>query len=145
MFGDKPTNAYSTSYTNIKEQEADRIAIVYAALAGYDPRASATIWEKQYQGIEQYAFYRSHPANPQRVQANRYASNLVMKHFTRGVVSQNVDKVLKCNELFCNTPMSEIAKDGSGGGVIKTLEVLGDYYLKNKQAKEEKKPTKLTH
>ena len=139
VFGDKPTNAYSTSYTNIKEQEADRIAIVYAALAGYDPRASATIWEKQYQGIEQYAFYRSHPANPQRVQANRYASNLVMKHFTRGVVSPNVDKVLKCNELFCNTPMSEIAKDGSGGGVIKTLEVLGDYYLKNKQAKEEKK------
>ena len=139
VFGDKPTNAYSTSYTNIKEQEADRIAIVYAALAGYDPRASATIWERQYQGIEQYAFYRSHPANPQRVQANRYASNLVMKHFTRGVVSQNVDKVLKCNELFCNTPMSEIAKDGSGGGVIKTLEVLGDYYLKNKQAKEEKK------
>jgi Zn-dependent protease with chaperone function len=139
VFGDKPTGAYTTSFKNIHEQEADRIAIVYTALAGFDPRASATIWEKQYQGIEQYAFYRSHPANPQRVQANRYAANLVMKHFTRGVVHPNVEKVLKCNELFCNTSMSEIAEDGSGGGVLKTLEVLGDYYIKNKQAKEEKK------
>ena len=120
VFGDKPTDAYATSFKNIHEQEADRIAIVYTALAGFDPRASATIWEKQNQGIEQYAFYRSHPANPQRVQANRYAANLVMKHFTRGVVHPHVEKVLKCNELFCNTSMSEIAEDGSGGGVLKT-------------------------
>ena len=35
--------------------------------------------------------------------------------------------------------MSEIAEDGSGGGILKTLEVLSDYYIKNKQAKEEKK------
>ena len=139
VFGDKPTQEYATSFTNINEQEADRIAIVYTALAGFDPRGSATVWEKQFQGIEQYAFYRSHPANPKRVKANRYASNLVMKHFTRGVVNPNTAKVLKCNELFCNTSVAELAEDGSGGGVLKSLEVLGDMYIKNQQAKKEKK------
>ena len=139
VFGDKPTQEYATSFTNINEQEADRIAIVYTALAGFDPRGSATVWEKQFQGIEQYAFYRSHPANPKRVKANRYASNLVMKHFTRGVVNSNTEKVLKCNELFCNTSVVELAEDGSGGGVLKSLEVLGDMYIKNQQAKKEKK------
>lgn len=139
VFGDKPTQEYATSFTNINEQEADRIAIVYTALAGFDPRGSATVWEKQFQGIEQYAFYRSHPANPKRVKANRYASNLVMKHFTRGVVNSNTEKVLKCNELFCNTSVAELAEDGSGGGVLKSLEVLGDMYIKNQQAKKEKK------
>ena len=139
VFGDKPTQEYATSFTNINEQEADRIAIVYTALAGFDPRGSATVWEKQFQGIEQYAFYRSHPANPKRVKANRYASNLVMKHFTRGVVNPNTAKVLKCNELFCNTSVADLAEDGSGGGVLKSLEVLGDMYIKNQQAKKEKK------
>ena len=139
VFGDKPTQEYATSFTNINEQEADRIAIVYTALAGFDPRGSATVWEKQFQGIEQYAFYRSHPANPKRVKANRYASNLVMKHFTRGVVNPNTAKVLKCSELFCNTSVADLAEDGSGGGVLKSLEVLGDMYIKNQQAKKEKK------
>ncbi|MDA9171112.1 M48 family metallopeptidase [Alphaproteobacteria bacterium] len=139
VFGDKPSSAYTTAFTNVNEQEADRVAIIYTALAGFDPRGSATIWEKQFQGIEQYAFYRSHPANPQRVKANRFASKKVMKYFTRGVVNPDVEKILKCNELFCNTSLADLSKDGSGGGVLKSLEVIGDLYIKNKQAKEEKK------
>ena len=70
-----------------------------------------TIWEKQFQGIEQYAFYRSHPANPQRVKANRYASNKIKKHYIKGKVNPNVDKILKCNELFCNTSIANLSKD----------------------------------
>ena len=61
-----------------------------------------------------------------------------MKHFTRGVVNPNTAKVLKCNELFCNTSVAELAEDGSGGGVLKSLEVLGDMYIKNQQAKMER-------
>lgn len=139
VFGDKPTQEYATSFTNINEQEADRIAIIYTALAGFDPRGSATIWEKQFQGIEQYAFYRSHPANPQRVKSNRHASNLVMKHFTRGVVNPNTEEILKCNELFCNTSIADLAEDGSGGGVLKSLEVIADAIIKNEQAEDERK------
>ena len=70
------------------------------ALAGFDPRGSATIWEKQFQGIEHYAFYRSHPANPQRVKANRYASNKIKKHYIKGKVNPNVDKSLNVMNCF---------------------------------------------
>ena len=120
VFGDKPSTGYKTAFTNINEQEADRIAIIYTALAGFNPIGSVTIWEKEFQGIEQYAFYRSHPANPQRVKANRYASSKVMKYYNKGIVNSNVEKVLKCNELFCNNSLAELSKEGSGGGVLKT-------------------------
>ena len=63
----------------------------------------------------------------------------ILKYYTRGVVNPNVEKVLKCNELFCNTSIADLSKDGSGGGVLKTIEVIGDILLKNKQIKEEKK------
>ena len=139
VFGDKPSTGYKTAFTNINEQEADRIAIIYTALAGFNPIGSVTIWEKEFQGIEQYAFYRSHPANPQRVKANRYASSKVMKYYNKGIVNSNVEKVLKCNELFCNNSLAELSKEGSGGGVLKTIEVIGDSLIKNKQVKEEKK------
>ncbi len=139
VFGDKPSSGYTTAFTNVNEQEADRIAIVYTALAGFDPRGSATIWEKQFQGIEQYAFYRSHPANPQRVTANRFASQKVMKYFTRGIVNPNVEKILKCNELFCNRSVADNFKEGSGAGFFKCLEVIVDVAAKDKKAKQEKK------
>ena len=138
VFGDKPSTGYATSFTNIMEQEADRIAIIYTALAGFNPNGGATIWEKRPQGIEQYAFYRSHPANDQRAKAVRYASSKIMKYYKRGVVNPNVEKILQCNELFCKKGGTRLA-DGKGGGFIKSLEVIADAVVKNKAIKKEKK------
>ena len=138
VFGDKPSTGYATSFTNIMEQEADRIAIIYTALAGFDPRGGATIWEKRPQGVEQYAFYRSHPANDQRAKAVRYASSKIMKYYKRGVVNPNVEKILQCNELFCKKGGTRLA-DGKGGGFIKSLEVIADAVVKNQAIKKEKK------
>ena len=140
VFGDKPTGEYATSFTNINEQEADRIAIVYTALAGFNPMGSVTIWEKRpSEGVAQYAFYRSHPANPQRANSNRYAAQQVMKHYSANIINPDVEKVLSCNELFCKTEGSEELEDGKGGGLLKTFELALDYSLKNIEAKEEKK------
>ena len=137
--GKKPSEGYAKSFTNINEQEADRIAIIYTALAGYDPRASSTIWAKRPSSIQDYAFYRTHPPNTQRSKANSLATNKILKYYTRGVVNPNVEKVLKCNALFCNRSLADLSKDGSGGGVLKTIEVIGDILLKNQKIKEEKK------
>ena len=49
VFGKKPTKCQRTILQILMEQEADRIGIVYTALAGFDPCASATYWEKQSQ------------------------------------------------------------------------------------------------
>ena len=138
VFGDKPTSIEKTVFTNISEQEADRVGIVYSALAGFDPCASATYWEKQKTSIKDYAFFRTHPVNPQRASANRKACAVVKKYYTRGQVNPDVEKVLKCNELFCNSKGLNL-KGGEGGGVVALLGVLADTYSKNEEAKKEKK------
>ena len=71
-------------------------------------------------------------ANPQRVTANRFASQKVMKYFTRGIVNSNVEKILKCNELFCNRSVADNFKEGSGAGFLKCLEVIVDVAAKDK-------------
>jgi hypothetical protein len=136
--GDKASSGYAKSFTNINEQEADRIAIIYTALAGYDPRGGATIWERRPTSIQEYAFYRTHPPSDQRAKAVRYASNKILKYYTRGIVNPNVDKILQCNELFCNKGGTKLV-DGKGGGVLKSLEVIADAVAKNKAIKREKK------
>jgi len=138
VFGDKPTSVEKTVFTNISEQEADRVGIVYTALAGFDPCASATYWEKQKTNISSYAFFRTHPANPQRAGANRKACGVVNKYYTKGQVNPNVDKILKCNELFCNSKGLNL-KGGEGGGVVALLGVFADTYSKNEEVKKEKK------
>jgi len=138
VFGEKPTSIEKTVFTNINEQEADRVGIVYTALAGFDPCASATYWEKQKTNISSYAFFRTHPANPQRASANRKACGVVNKYYTKGKVNPDVEKILKCNELFCNSKGLNL-KGGEGGGVVALLGVLADTYSKNEKAKKEKK------
>jgi hypothetical protein len=139
VFGDKPTDGYSTSFTNVNEQEADRVAIIYTALAGFNPTGGATVFEKRPETIEAYTFYRTHPANTQRAKAIRQASSRVMKYYTAGVVNPNAEKVLKCNELFRNQSVADNFKEGEGAGLFKCLEVLVDAADKNKKIKQEKK------
>lgn len=138
VLGDKPTFAYSTSFTNTMEQEADRVGIVYTALAGYDPCASATFWEKRQTYLEEYTIFRTHPANPQRSAANRQACAAVGKYYTAGEVHPDVEAVLKCNELFCNIS-SDGLKGGEGGGVVAVIELLADTIIKNELAEDERK------
>ena len=57
-----------------------------------------------------------------------------MKYYKRGVVNPNVEKILQCNELFCNRTGTRLA-DGKGGGVLKTLEVIADAVVKNELTK----------
>ena len=138
VFGKKPTNVQRTIFTNIMEQEADRIGIVYTALAGFDPCASATYWEKQKTNISSISYFRTHPSNPQRAGANRKACGIVKKYYIKGQVNPNVEKVLQCNELFCNRSGKEL-KGGEGGGVVAVIEVLADTLIKNQKAKEEQR------
>lgn len=138
VVGDKPTFGYDTSFSNVMEQEADRIGIVYTALAGYNPCASATFWENRETFLEEYTIFRTHPANPQRAQANRQACAAVSKYYTKGSVHPDVESVLKCNELFCNFSGEEL-KGGEGGGVVAVIELLADTIIKNEQAEDERK------
>jgi len=142
VFGKKPTNVQRTIFTNIHEQEADRIGLVYTALAGFDPCASVTFARKLPSSLRNYTIFRTHPAPPQRAMANQKACGIIKKYYTKGQVNPNVEKVLKCNELFCNRSSKEL-KGGEGGGVVAVIEVLADTIQKNKQAKEEQRKQEI--
>ena len=138
VVGDKPQNNYSTALTNVAEQEADKIAVVYTALAGYDPCASIGFWDRQQTSIYDYAFVRTHPANPRRSAAIRNWCSVAKQYWVPGRVNPNTDKILKCNALFCNVSREEM-KACSGGGVFAALEVLAEGYIKNQKIKKEQK------
>lgn len=57
-------------YSRTHETEADRIGIILAAKAGYDPRAAITFWEKMAaanKGGEPPALLSTHPLTSQRI------------------------------------------------------------------------------
>ena len=138
VVGKKPSSEYRTVFTNVNEQEADRVGIIYTALAGFDPCASATFQEKQKTYLEEYSIFRTHPVNIERAATNRKVCKVVSKYYKKGEVSADVERVLRCNELFCNDLSEELAA-GEGGGFLAMLEVLADSYIKNEQAKTEQK------
>tara|TARA_B100001939_G_scaffold337042_1_gene340829 strand:+ start:344 stop:2161 length:1818 start_codon:yes stop_codon:yes gene_type:complete len=134
----KSGEGFVKSFINVQEQEADKIGILYTALGGFNPQGSVTIWAKRDRGLQELAFYRTHPANSQRSYQNQITANIVKKYYRQGMVNPKVAEILKCNELFCNKGKSNIA-DGKGGGLLKSLEVVADVLVKNKLAKREQK------
>ena len=108
VVGKKPSSEYRTVFTNVNEQEADRVGIIYTALAGFDPCASATFWEKQKTYLEEYSIFRTHPVNIERAATNRKVCKVVSKYYKKGEVSADVERVLRCNELFCNDLSADV-------------------------------------
>ena len=136
--GNKPHENFSASLTNTTEQEADKIAVIYTAIAGYDPCASATIWEKRQTSINELAWVRTHPANPRRAATNRQWCAVAKQYWMPGQVNPNAQNLIKCNALYCNVTREEL-KECEGGGILAAIEVLADSVVKNKQAKSEQK------
>lgn len=57
-------------FSRLHEREADKVGVLYAARAGYDPRASISFWQKmQSQGGSQPPqFLSTHPSHEDRIQ-----------------------------------------------------------------------------
>ena len=58
-------------YSRLHENEADRLGLIFMAMAGYDPRAAVTFWERmsqQKKGAAPPEFLSTHPADETRIQ-----------------------------------------------------------------------------
>lgn len=62
-------NAIIFKYSRTDELEADRIGLMYMAMAGYDPRASIELWQKaaKKSGNDKTSLYSAHPSSEIRV------------------------------------------------------------------------------
>jgi len=74
-------------YSRTQESEADRLGLIFMAMAGYDPQAAVTFWEKmaaQNEGASVPEFLSTHPADQTRIENIREYMPEAMQYYNRG-------------------------------------------------------------
>lgn len=113
---------FQAAFTHENEAEADRVAVLYCALAGYDPSAGARIWQRMHQKTGNDAlFVHDHPMNSERAGLAQHTANLAIKYYTPNQINPNYESILKKNDVFGTQSSSKVAA-GKGGGVLTVLE-----------------------
>ena len=87
------------TYNAVKEEEADKIGILYASLAGYDPYAASRLWSRFAQ--TPWRYFRTHPASSDRAMSTGYIASQVNQYRTAGGINPNHQSILNCNALWC--------------------------------------------
>jgi len=130
---------YQAAFTHESEREADRIGILYSALAGYDPMAASRIWQRKYnaQGNARALFQHSHPVNAERSKEAKAIAQKVMPYYRKGVVNPRAAQLLDNNALWRKNS-NEVAA-GEGGGVAALLTTALGAYVQHQEAKHEER------
>jgi len=71
-------------YSRLHENEADRLGLIFMAMAGYDPRVAVQFWERmsqQKKGSAPPEFLSTHPADETRIQNIRDRIPEAMKYY----------------------------------------------------------------
>jgi hypothetical protein len=115
-------DSFRAAFSHENEAEADRIAILYCAIAGYDPFAGERIWSRMHQrNGDDGLFLQDHPMNSERAeQAHRIATQ-VAQYYSSGKINPDHEAILASNEVYVTSAPSEAAA-GSGGGLLAVLE-----------------------
>ena len=90
------------AYGTLQEEEADKIGVIYAALAGYNPTAIAEIWQEFAQGGDNWSYFRTHPANSDRARATKILGERARQYYLSGRINPNHAELSRCNVLWCN-------------------------------------------
>lgn len=74
-------------YSRIQEHEADRLGMIFMAMAGYEPRHAVTLWERmaaQKEGKKAPpAFLSTHPTDAARIESIKRALPEAMRYYRR--------------------------------------------------------------
>jgi hypothetical protein len=128
---------FPAAFTHENEAEADRIAVLYCALAGYDPYAGARIWRRMHQRSGNDAlFVHDHPMNSERAAAAQRVADQVNKYYVRDQVNASVASILVSNEVFSKRVGPEL-EPGKGGGLLGVLDTAASTVSQRQQAKIE--------
>jgi len=135
---------YKASYSALQEDEADRVGLLYMALAGYDPQAVYDIWKRAdiAYGSNPGNYLYDHSLNSDRANKVSHLIPLARNYFTgEGVENTNYANLLLNNELV---PRRGIQSDS---GIVSVLDLgLNTYtqYLKtkNEQVKREQEKSR---
>ena len=130
-------SGYQAAFTHESEREADRIGILYTALAGYDPLAASRIWQRKYaeQGNARALFHHDHPVNAERYQEAKSVGTQVLPYYKKNQINPKAAELLDNNVLWRKNE-NEVAA-GEGGGVAALLSTALGAYVQHQQAKGE--------
>lgn len=126
---------YTASYTTLQEDEADRVGLLYMALAGYNPDAAATVWARAHgkYGSSPGDYTYDHSLNIDRMNKIKSLLPVARKYYRgQGVVNPDYDKILAKNDLIERT--ESIAGDSE---FLKTVEGVSGTLVDVFQAKTE--------
>lgn len=132
-------SGYQAAFTHESEREADRIGILYCALAGYDPLAASRIWQRKYatQGNARALFHHDHPVNAERYKEAKAVGEAVKPYYRKGVVNPRSAALLDNNVLWRKNNSQTAA--GEGGGVAALLSTALGAYVQHQEAKVEER------
>ena len=87
----------SLPYGRKQEYEADKIGMVFMAMAGYDPAAAVTLWQKMaQQGQKSPEFLSTHPSDQNRIRAiQEFLPEAQQYYRGSGVMSQGPKRSIK--------------------------------------------------
>lgn len=75
----------SLKYSRDHELEADHMGLIFAAMAGYDPRAAIPFWQRMASGKgSQNEMFSSHPTDAKRIAALERAMPTVLQYYKGG-------------------------------------------------------------
>lgn len=127
---------FSASYTTEQEAEADRLAVLYASLAGYDPEAGARIWDRTGDTEATHGYRNSHPVGADRAARIRAAHREVRHYRVAGQVNPSWAQLLADNPLFRRRSVSS-APPAPGAGLAKAIALGVETKLAHEAAKAE--------
>jgi predicted Zn-dependent protease len=70
-FGASATVGFLLPYSRVQESEADRLGLIFMAMAGYDPREAVDFWKRmsaKKEGKAPPEFLSTHPTDQKRIQ-----------------------------------------------------------------------------
>ncbi len=127
--------SFQAAFSSEQESEADRIAVVYCALAGYDPYAGERVWEKMTSTEGNHAkFLSDHPLNSDREKQAKEVADKVSKYYVSNQINSNYAEILENNEVF-SKKQNQNVQPGSGGGVAALIDAALTTTLQQQDAK----------
>ena len=138
-FTDRDTDDifYQAAYSTKDEAEADKLSMLYLALAGYEPSAAVAIWSEAHrkQGSDPGRYLYTLPLNAQRIQANAQLVGVVAPYY-RGAGNRNSNwaEILADNPLF---PRAQAPEYSPGVGAAQAAVAVLDAMTQHEKAKTE--------